>query len=91
MLTIRINRFLLLTLSAQGVAYMPPLARILYICANTRARALKNLTFPNYKFGKGQYAFLSHKIILFCRKCEVRQKYHNFIGGDPYELVRRPL
>ena len=28
-----------------------------YTSATTCTSALKNLTFPNYKFGKGQYAF----------------------------------
>ena len=38
-----------------------------YISANTRTCALKNLTFPNYKFRKGQYAF-SHKVISICEE-----------------------
>ena len=38
-----------------------------YISENTRTCALKNLTFPNYKFRKGQYAF-SHKVISICEE-----------------------
>ena len=36
-----------------------------YISANTHTCALKNLTFPNYKFGKGQYAFYPIKLSRF--------------------------
>ena len=35
---------------------MPPCHIFAYICANKCTSALKNLTFPNYKFGKGQNA-----------------------------------
>ena len=39
-------------------AYMPPRASYLRISLQIHVRARwKNLTFPNYKFGKGQYAF----------------------------------
>ena len=48
-------------------------------------------TFPNYKFGKGQYAFYLVKLSRFVEKNKVRWKYQNFIRGDPYELGRRPL
>ena len=40
----------------------------------------KNLTFPNYKFGKGNYAFYPIKLSHFAEKNEVRQKYQNFIS-----------
>ena len=49
------------------------------------------MTFPNYKFGKGQYAFYRIKLSLFAEKNEIRQKYHNFIRGVPDELGWRPL
>ena len=48
------------------------------------------MTFPNYKFGKGQYAFYPVKLFRFAEKIE-------FVGsteihkGDPYDLGRRPL
>ena len=45
----------------------------------------KNLTFLNYKFGKGNYAFYPIKLSRFAEKNEVRQKYQNFIRGDPYQ------
>ena len=35
----------------------PILTVFLYNWTNTRTRVLKNLTFPNYEIGKGQYAF----------------------------------
>ena len=36
------------------IAIFRPL--FVYNCANTHTSVLKNLTFPNYKFGKGKYA-----------------------------------
>ena len=57
-----------------------------YTSANTRTSVLKNLTFPNYKFGKGKYAFYPIKLSRFAEKNEVCQKYHNIIRGDPYEM-----
>ena len=48
-------------------------------------RSLK-LTFTNYKFEKGRYAFYPIMLSRFAEKNEVRQKYQNFIRGDPYEL-----
>ena len=70
---------------------MPPLPRIcVYLCKYTYECA-ENFTFPSYKFGKGQYAFYPIKLSRFAEKNEDRQKYHNFIGGDRYELGRRPL
>ena len=46
------------------------------------ASASKNLTFPNFKFGKGQYAFL---ISRFAETNEVHRKYLNFINGGPLQ------
>ena len=57
-----------------------------YNSANTHTSVLKKLTFPNEEFGKGQYAFYPMKYIVLPRKNEVRQKYQNFIRGDPYGL-----
>ena len=51
----------------------------------------KNLTFPNYKFGKGNYAFYPIKLSRFAEKNEVRQKYQDFIRGDPYEGLEASL
>ena len=41
--------------------------------ANTRTSVLKNLTFPNYEFGKGPYAFYPMKLSRF------RVKKINFV------------
>ena len=58
-----------------------------YTSATTRTSALKNLTFPNYKFGKGKYAFYPIKLSHFAvKKNKVCQKYQNFIRGDPCKL-----
>ena len=51
----------------------------------------KKLSFPNYKFGKGKYAFYPIKLSHFAVKNKVCQKYQNFMRGDPCELGRRPL
>ena len=46
---------------------MPPLPRIcVYLCKYTSERIEK--TFPNYKFGKGQYAFYPIKLSRFAEK-----------------------
>ena len=52
----------------------PPCHVFAYICTNTRTSALKNLTFPNYKFRKGQYVFYPVKLPSFADKNEVCQK-----------------
>ena len=71
---------------------MPPLPSIcVCLCKYTYELVEKNLTFPNYKFGKGQYPFYPIKLSRFAEKNEVGQKYQNFIRGDPYELGQRPL
>ena len=36
--------------------------------SNTHTRALKNLTFPNYNFGGGKYAFYPSKLSRFANK-----------------------
>ena len=36
----------------------PPYHVFPHIFANTRTSALKNLNFPNYKFGKGHYTWV---------------------------------
>ena len=51
----------------------------------------KTFTFPNYKFGKGQYAFCRVKLSRFAENNKVCRIYPNFIMGDPYELGWRPL
>ena len=40
-------------------------------------------TFPNYDFGKGQYAFYPVKLSRFAEKNKVRLKYQNFMKGGP--------
>ena len=57
--------------------------------AITPMSALKNLTFPNYKSGKGQYVFYPVKLSIFAEKNEVRQKYQNFIRGALTNRVKR--
>ena len=45
---------------------MPPCHVFAFICANTHTKALKkNLIFPNYQFGKGQYAFYPVELYSF--------------------------
>ena len=45
---------------------MPPCHVFAYNGANTRTSVLKkNLTFPNYELGKGQYAFYHMKLSRF--------------------------
>ena len=56
---------------------MPPYQVFGYICANACMSALKNFTSPNYKFGKGQYAFYPVKLSRFAEKNKVRQTYRN--------------
>ena len=62
-----------------------------YNGANTRMTVLKkNLTSPNYEFGKGQYAFYPINLVA-AKKNKVRQKYQNFMKRDPYKLGQIPL
>ena len=63
----------------------------LYISANARTSALKNLTLPNYKFEKGMYAFNPVKFSRIVEKNEVRRICQNFISGDPYKRCQTPL
>ena len=53
------------------IAIFRPL--FVYNCANTHTSVLKNLTFPNYKFGKGNYAFYPIKLSRFAEKNEVHK------------------
>ena len=48
-----------------GGHIVPPCHVFAYNQANTRTSVLKNLIFPNYEFGKGQYAI---KISRFSKK-----------------------
>ena len=62
-----------------------------YICANTPTSVLKkNLTFPNYKFGKGKYAFHPVKLSRYAEKMILSEIPKFNEGGDPYELGQRP-
>ena len=58
----------------------------------TCTSVLKNMTFPNDEFGKGQCAFYPIKLSPFAeKKNKVHQKCQNFIRGDPYKLSQTPL
>ena len=75
-----------------GGAYMPPSGHVFaHMFANIVQARWKNLTSPNYKFGKGQFAFYPVKLSRFAEKNDVCQKHPNFLGGDSYVLGRRPL
>ena len=51
---------------------MPPCHVFAYNGANTRTSVLKkNLTFPNYELGKGQYAFYHMKLSRFSKKIKL--------------------
>ena len=47
--------------------------------------------YDNYEFGKGQYAFYPMKSSRCSKRNKVRQKYQNFIRGDPYKSGQTPL
>ena len=52
-----------------GGGYVCPQPRIcVYLCKYTYERVEKNLTFLNYKFGKGRYAFYPIKLFRFAKK-----------------------
>ena len=70
------------------ISQIAPCHVFTYNRANTRTSMLKNLTFPNYEFGKGQCAFYPMKLSRFGKK-KVCQKYQNFIR--PYKLSQTPL
>ena len=58
-----------LTLLGPGGGHIYPLCHVFaYISANTRTSTLKNLTFPNYKFRKGQYTFYPTKLSRFAER-----------------------
>ena len=70
-------------------AYMPPRASYLRISLQIHVRARwKNLTFPNYKFGKGQYAFYPVQISFAKKKMAEIPEFHK---GGPLGTGRRPL
>ena len=54
---------------------------------NTRTRVLKNLAFPNYEYGKGQYAFTPKNYLVSPKKLSV-SKIPDFIRGDNYKTPR---
>ena len=62
-----------------------------YNRANTCTSVLKTLDFSQIWVWKRAVSFLLHKVISFCPKNKVNQKYHNFIRGDPYKLSQMPL
>ena len=57
-----------------GEEYIPLPCICVCFCNYTYERIEKNLTLPDYKFGKGQYAFYPKKLSRFAGKNEVRQK-----------------
>ena len=70
----------------------PPPAMFLHISLQIHVQARwKNLTSPNYKFGRGQYAFYPVKLSRFAEKKWCSSETPEFLRGDPYELGRRPL
>ena len=72
-----------------GGAHCAPPVTYLRITVQIHVRAhWKNLTFPNYEFGIGHYAFYPMKLSRFAEKNIVHQKYQNFIRGDPYKPSR---
>ena len=55
-----------------------------YNWANTRTSLLKNLDFSQIWVWKRAVRFLPHKVILFCRKNKVNQKYNHEFGKGQY-------
>ena len=51
----------------------------------------KNLTFPNYEFGKGQYGFNPMKLSRFREKKLSWSEIPKFHKADPYKLGQMPL
>ena len=81
-----------LPLFGPGGGTLCPLCHVFaHICPNTRTSALKKLDFSHFEFGKGQYTFYPVKLSRFLKKNKVRQKYQNFIRGDPYKSGQTPL
>ena len=61
--------------SGGGGAHCAPPVTYLRITVQIHVRALrKNLTFPNYEFGIGHYAFYPMKLSRFAKKNKVHQK-----------------
>ena len=59
------------------VANLPP---------HNRRNTCTSLTFPNYEFGKGQYAFCPIKLSSFAeKKNKVHQKYHKIHKRGPLQ------
>ena len=85
------NAMCTLTLFAKGIGHICPPGTYLHISTQIHLQGIENLTIPNHKFGKGQYAFYPVKLSRFAEKIKFRRKYQNFIRGDPFELVWRPL
>ena len=74
-----------------GTIVPPPCHVFAYNRANTPTSVLKNLTLPNYEFGKGQYAFFPMKFSRFGERNKVCQKYQKFIRRDSHKLGETPL
>ena len=59
-----------------------------YICANARTSALKNLTFPNFEFGIGHYAFYPMKLSRFAEKKYSSSEIPKFHKGGPLQTIQ---
>ena len=69
-----------------------PPVMYLRITVQIQVRACwKKFAFPNYEFGKGQYAFYPVKLSRLGEKKKVCQKYQIFIRRDPYNLGQTPI
>ena len=71
------------------MCHQPPLPRICLYLNLIRIRVRwKNLIFPNYKFGKGQYAFYPVKLYRFAEKIKFIGNTWNSYGGTLTIWVR---
>ena len=68
--TFRLTFSHLKPIKTRGGGKCAPLAPVTYLCITIQIheRAEKNLTFPNYEFGKGRYAFYPMKLSRFANK-----------------------
>ena len=79
-------------IKTRGGGHCAPPVTYLRVTVQIHVRACwKNLTFPNYEFGKGPYAFYPIKLSHSRGRNKACQKYQNFMRQDPYKLGRTPL
>ena len=67
-----------LTLLGPGGTLCPPCHLYAYNRANTQTSALKKVTFPNYEYGKGHYAFYPIILSRFGEKKKSSSKIPKF-------------